>query len=125
VERIVAEYLDNADLMQILKKTDKVVGVDLAVAKSPAEFPKLSKQTSVGAMHKEPDYEKVLSLNPNILLVFSNITEEKKMNLPGVCVLFAGFTIPICSILRYLRSQMPCASWKVCRIAITIWRQRT
>lgn len=26
VERIVVEYLDNADLMQILKKTDKVVG---------------------------------------------------------------------------------------------------
>jgi iron complex transport system substrate-binding protein len=94
VERIVVEYLDNADLMQILKKTDKVVGVDLAVANSPAEFPKLSKQTCVGAMHKEPDYEKVLSLNPDILLVFSNVTEEKKKNLPGVSVLFAGLYYP-------------------------------
>lgn len=94
VERIVAEYLDNADLMQILKKTDKVVGVDLAVAKSPAEFPVLSGRTSVGAMHKEPDYEKVLSLNPEILLVFSNVTEEKKKNLPGVSVLFAGLYYP-------------------------------
>ncbi|MGB5100913.1 MAG: ABC transporter substrate-binding protein [Methanothrix sp.] len=94
VERIVAEYLDNADLMQILKKTDKVVGVDLAVAKSPAEFPALSGRTSVGAMHKEPDYEKVLSLNPDILLVFSNVTAEKKKNLPGVSVLFAGLYYP-------------------------------
>ncbi|MCK9564806.1 MAG: ABC transporter substrate-binding protein [Methanothrix sp.] len=94
VERIVVEYLDNADLVQILKKTDKVVGVDLAVAKSPAEFPALSGRTSVGAMHKEPDYEKVLSLNPDILLVFSNITAEKKKNLPGVSVLFAGLYYP-------------------------------
>jgi len=94
VQRIVVEYLDNADLMQILKKTDKVVGVDLAVAKSPAEFPKLSQQTSVGAMHKEPDYEKVLSLNPDLLLVFSNKTEEKSKNLPGVSVLFAGLYYP-------------------------------
>ena len=49
VERIVVEYLDNADLMQILKKTDKVVGVDLAVAKSPAEFPELSQQNERGS----------------------------------------------------------------------------
>jgi len=94
VQRIVVEYLDNADLMQILKKTDKVVGVDMAVAKSPAEFPAQSARTSVGAMHKEPDYEKVLSLNPDLLLVFSNKTEEKKKNLPGVSVLFAGLYYP-------------------------------
>lgn len=94
VEKIVVEYLDNADLMQILKKTDRVVGVDLAVAKSPAEFPDLSQRTSVGAMHKEPDYEKVLSLNPDLLLVFSNKTEEKSKNLPGVSVLFAGLYYP-------------------------------
>lgn len=94
VERIVAEYLDNADLMQILQKTDKVVGVDLAVAKSPTEFPELSSRTNVGAMHKEPDYEKVLSLNPDLLLVFSNITKDKQANLPGVPVLFAGLYYP-------------------------------
>lgn len=94
VERIVVEYLDNADLMQILKRTDKVVGVDLAVAKSPAEFPELSNRTCVGAMHKEPDYEKVLSLDPDLLLVFSNVTQEKDKNLPGVPVLFAGLYYP-------------------------------
>ncbi|MGB4087576.1 ABC transporter substrate-binding protein [Methanothrix sp.] len=94
VERIVVEYLDNADLMQILKRTDKVVGVDLAVAKSPAEFPELSNRTCVGAMHKEPDYEKVLSLDPDLLLVFSNVTQEKERNLPGVPVLFAGLYYP-------------------------------
>lgn len=94
VKRAVAEYLDNADLMQILKKTDAVVGVDLAVAKSPAEFPVLSTRTNVGAMHKEPDYEKVLSLNPDLLLVFSNVTKDKQANLPGVPVLFAGLYYP-------------------------------
>ncbi|HPT37748.1 MAG TPA: ABC transporter substrate-binding protein, partial [Methanothrix sp.] len=50
VQRVVAEYLDNADMMQILEKTDRVVGVDLAVEKSPAEFPVLSTRTNVGAM---------------------------------------------------------------------------
>jgi len=94
VERVVAEYLDNADMMQILRRTDRVVGVDLAVAKSPAEFPVLSTRTNVGAMHKEPDYEKVLSLNPDLLLVFSNVTAEKQKNLPGVPVLFAGLYYP-------------------------------
>jgi iron complex transport system substrate-binding protein len=94
VKRVIAEYLDNADLMQILKKTEDVVGVDLAVAKSPAEFPVLSTRTNVGAMHKEPDYEKVLSLNPDLLLVFSNVTKDKQANLPEVPVLFAGLYYP-------------------------------
>lgn len=94
VERIVVEYLDNADLMQILKKTEDVVGVDLAVAKSPAEFPELSKRANVGAMHKDQDFEKILSLDPDLLLVFSNVTEEKQKNLPGVAVLFAGLYYP-------------------------------
>jgi iron complex transport system substrate-binding protein len=94
VKRAIVEYLDNADMMQILKKTDVVVGVDLAVAKSHAEFPVLSTRTNVGAMHKEPDFEKVLSLNPDILLVFSNVTKDKQANLPGVPVLFAGLYYP-------------------------------
>jgi iron complex transport system substrate-binding protein len=45
-------------------------------------------------MHKEPDYEKVLSLDPDLLLVFSNATQEKDKNLPGVPVLFAGLYYP-------------------------------
>ena len=94
VERVVAEYLDNADMMQILKKTDAVVGVDLAVAKSPAEFPELSRKINVGAMYKDPDYEKLLSLKPDVLLTFSNATAEKQKNLPGVSVLFAGLYYP-------------------------------
>ncbi len=94
VERVVVEYLDNADMMQILKKTDAVVGVDLAVAKSPAEFPELSRKTNVGAMYKDPDYEKILSLDPDVLLTFSNVTSEKQKNLPGVSVVFAGLYYP-------------------------------
>ncbi len=94
VERMIVEYLDNADMAQILKKTDKVVGVDLAVANSEAEFPEISKRTNVGAMHKEPDYEKVLSLQPDLLLVFSNATSEKEKNLQGVPVFFAGLYYP-------------------------------
>lgn len=94
VKRVVVEYLDNADMMQILKKTDSVVGVDLAVAKSPAEFPELSKKTNVGAMYKDPDYEMILGLKPDLLMTFSNATDEKQKNLPGVSVLFAGLYYP-------------------------------
>lgn len=94
VERVVVEYLDNADMMQILKQSDLVVGVDLAVANSGSEFPELSERANVGAMHKEPDYEKVLSLDPDVLLTFSNVTSEKEKNLPGVSVLFAGLYYP-------------------------------
>ncbi|OPX78068.1 MAG: Periplasmic binding protein [Methanosaeta sp. PtaB.Bin039] len=94
VSRIVVEYLDNAEMMEILGADDLVVGVDLAVSKAPAEFPDLCKKENVGAMYREPDYEKILSLNPDMLLTFSNQTAEKQKNLPEVTVLFAGLYYP-------------------------------
>lgn len=94
VERIVVEYLDNAELVSILNASDKVVGIDYAVAKSEFQFPELSKRMNVGQMN-EPDYEAVLSTNPHLLLTFSPLnTQSKADNLPGVDVVFLGLYYP-------------------------------
>ncbi|MGP8322123.1 MAG: ABC transporter substrate-binding protein [Methanosarcinaceae archaeon] len=93
VERIIVEYLDNAELVRVLNRTDRVVGVDFIINETRIQFPVLSKRSCVGAMH-EPDYEKVLSLNPDLLLTFSSSTSEKKEKLPGVDVVFLGMYYP-------------------------------
>jgi iron complex transport system substrate-binding protein len=94
VERIVVEYLDNAELVSILNSKDKVVGVDYAVAKSEAQFPDLAKRKNVGQMN-EPDYETVLSTDPDLLLTFSPMNIKTKAdNLPGVDVVFLGLYFP-------------------------------
>lgn len=94
VERIIVEYLDNAELVSILNAKDKIVGIDYAVAKSGFQFPDLSKLPNVGAMY-EPDYEAVLSQHPDLLLTFSPLnTQEKAEHLPGVDVVFLGLYYP-------------------------------
>ncbi|MCK9439891.1 MAG: ABC transporter substrate-binding protein [Methanothrix sp.] len=96
VERAIVEHLDNSEMMMILKRTDKVVGVDLAMSKSEKEFPELIKKTSVPGFSpaKDPDYELALSLRPDLLLTFSNNTAEKEKKMPGVPVVFAGLYYP-------------------------------
>lgn len=96
VERAIVEHLDNSEMMMILKRTDKVIGVDLAMSKSEKEFPELVKKASVSGFSpvKDPDYEHALSLTPDLLLTFSNNTAEKEAKMPGVPVVFAGLYYP-------------------------------
>lgn len=96
VERAIVEHLDNSEMMMILKRTDKVVGVDLAMSRSEKQFPELIKKTSVSGFSpgRDPDYEMALSLNPDLLLTFSSNTAEKETNMPGVSVVFAGLYYP-------------------------------
>lgn len=96
VKRAIVEHLDNSEMMMILKQTDNVVGVDLAMSKSESEFPELVKKTSVPGFSpvKDPDYELALSLRPDLLLTFSNNTAEKVEKMPGVPVVFAGLYYP-------------------------------
>ncbi len=93
VERIIVEYTDNAELISILNKKDKVVGVDFIIEKTEIQFPELSKKTSLGNMN-QPDYEAILKLNPDLLLTFSPNIKEKKEKLPGVAVVFLGLYYP-------------------------------
>ncbi|MGF3521583.1 MAG: hypothetical protein ACQXXJ_00620, partial [Candidatus Bathyarchaeia archaeon] len=63
VNRIVVEYIQNAELMRVLQLEDKVVGVDFCVDQlKHIYFPNNTNIVSVGQMYT-PDYEKILSLN--------------------------------------------------------------
>lgn len=93
--RIVLEYIQNAELIRVLELEDKVVGVDYCVdVLKSFYFPENSGNIqSVGQMYT-PDYEVVLNLAPDILLTFSSDTTEKASKLPGVDVVFLGLYYP-------------------------------
>jgi iron complex transport system substrate-binding protein len=98
VNRIVIEYIQNAELVRILELEDEVVGCDFCVDKLKSiYFPENAASiVSVGQMYN-PDYEAVLSLNPDVLLSFSNAAStiaEKASKLPGVDVVFLGLYYP-------------------------------
>ena len=96
VERIVVEYMDNAELVRILGCADRIVGVsgfDYVFSQCHRQFPGLKIKPSVGhpwAM----DYEAVLALEPDLLLTFPSDVSAKKANLPGVDVVFLGLYFP-------------------------------
>jgi iron complex transport system substrate-binding protein len=97
VNRIVIEYIQNAELVRILRIENLVVGFDYAVDKlRSVYFPNNSTIVNVGNMNA-PDYEAVLNLNPDVLLTFSNTPTaiaEKTSKLPGVDVVFLGLYYP-------------------------------
>ncbi|NLF87733.1 ABC transporter substrate-binding protein [Candidatus Bathyarchaeota archaeon] len=94
-DRIIIEYIQNAELIRVLELQNKVVGVDFCVNQLKSiYFPENSASiASVGNMYT-PDYEAVLNLNPDILLTFSNATAEKASKLPGVDVVYLGLYYP-------------------------------
>lgn len=95
--RIIIEYIQNAELMRVLQLENQVVGVDFCVNQLKyIYFPNNPNIVSVGQMYT-PDYETVLSLNPDVLLTFSNAPAsitEKASKLPGVDVVFLGLYYP-------------------------------
>ncbi len=98
VNRIIVEYIQQAELARILKLEDKVVGVDFCVDKLKSiYFPENAANiVCVGQMYN-PDYEAVLELDPDVLLTFSNTPasiEEKASKLQGVDVVFLGLYYP-------------------------------
>jgi iron complex transport system substrate-binding protein len=94
VERIIVVWTDNAELIRILNAKDKVVGVDYGISKMEIQFPELSKLPCVGPIGFEPDFEAILSLNPDFLLPFYTTTAKMKEKFPGVAVVFLGLYYP-------------------------------
>ena len=96
VERIIVEYMDNAELVRILGHEDKVVavaGYDYIFHDCRRQFPQFRRLPSMG----HPwglDYEQVLAARPDLLLTFASQNREKQMNLPGVDILFLGIYHP-------------------------------
>ena len=96
VERIIVEYMDNAELVRILDRQDRVVGIsgyDYIFDKCLRQFPEIRKKPSVGIAWNL-DYEAVLGLRPDILLLFGTGIDEKREKLPSVDVLFLGLYYP-------------------------------
>ncbi|MCW4011021.1 MAG: ABC transporter substrate-binding protein [Candidatus Bathyarchaeota archaeon] len=92
--RIVVEYIQNAEIIRVLELEDQVVGFDYCVEMLRSiYFPDNPDIVSVGQMYN-PDYEAVLSLDPDVLLTFSSATAEKAEKLPGVDVVFLGLYYP-------------------------------
>lgn len=96
IERIIVEYMDNAELIRILHREDKVVavaGYDYIFQDCLRQFPKFRMLPSVGYPWAL-DYEAVLGARPDLLLSFTSRNQEKKKNLPGVDILFLGLYHP-------------------------------
>ncbi|MCW4035188.1 MAG: ABC transporter substrate-binding protein, partial [Candidatus Bathyarchaeota archaeon] len=95
VDRIIVEYLSNAELVRILNVEDNVVGCDYAVEQLKGfYFPENGDSiVNVGKMNS-PDYEAVLDLEPDMVLTFTKATEEKAEKLPGVDVVYLGLYYP-------------------------------
>ena len=94
--RIIVEYIDNAELVRILDRADRIVGIagyDYVFEKCLMQFPEIRKKPTVGLFWKF-DYEAVLGLRPDLILTFSGDTSEKREKLPGVDVLFLGLYYP-------------------------------
>lgn len=96
VERIGVEYLANAELMNVLGVSDKVVAVDeAAYLMKDFYFPgKDFTDGEMGQMHANPDFESIFDMELDVLFTFSPDTETKAGNLPGTNVVFLGLYWP-------------------------------
>ncbi len=96
VEHIIVEYIDNAELVRILDRENRIVGIagyDYIFEKCVMQFPEIRKKPTVGLFWKF-DYEAVLGLSPDLILTFGADTSEKREKLPGVDVFFPGLYYP-------------------------------
>ena len=96
IERVVASAHYKVEVVRMLGAKDKLVSRPGYL--SPKYFPKLSKLPSIGSW-MSPDYEAILSLNPDLVIAFGWIRDGVSMiyppeiaeKLPGIPVL--GFDI--------------------------------
>jgi iron complex transport system substrate-binding protein len=82
VKRVVLLSSYPAEAIRILGAQDTVVGVYSNIKQDNVYFPEFSKLPDVGY---PADYEAILSLNPDLVIVFSN-TNEHAEKLPGIAV---------------------------------------
>jgi len=69
VERVVIAYwIDAATTLQALKAEDTVVGVTDVIVNKPILFPELSELPCIGGLYPCLDYEKILELEPDVVL---------------------------------------------------------
>lgn len=95
VQRIGVEYHSNAELMNVLGVADKVVATEVgAHILRDVYFPKNKDLMNMGQVHSNPNFEKILDMDLDVLFTFpANIT-NKTDNLPDTNVVFLGLYWP-------------------------------
>ena len=89
ITRIVVPYVEQADLLRALNAADKIIAVPERIRNEEAYYPELSMLPSMGTVF-QPDYEVILSLNPDVFLVyFPQWVDCEK--LPGITCIFLGY----------------------------------
>ena len=83
IKRLV--MLSYADVIRIFSAQDKTVGVSSSVAEDELYYPELSKLPSVGGGFN-PDYEAMLSLNPDLVIMSQYKIAKHAEKLPGIPV---------------------------------------
>lgn len=72
VQRIVVFHYGAAEAIQTLSGTDKIVAVDRYTANKTSIYSGLKDATNIGYVDN-PDFEKIISLKPDVVFVFANI----------------------------------------------------
>ncbi|RZN57604.1 MAG: hypothetical protein DSO09_04610 [Candidatus Methanomethylicota archaeon] len=95
VKKIVVLTGDAATILKILNASDLIVGISDVIANKPEIFGNISNKTVVGSW-KNPDYEKIISLKPDIVITYTKWTldAEEKLEPLGIKVVRFDFYIP-------------------------------
>jgi iron complex transport system substrate-binding protein len=88
VERVLALGTTHVEVLRSLKAEDRIVGVSTYVTDKPDFFPEMTDVPTVGSGWT-PDYEAIISLNPDLILQFSGWTPELESNLQGTDIAVA------------------------------------
>jgi len=96
IDRAVWMNVYSADVPQMFGKEDTIVGVGDYISDEKIRLPELSKLPTVG--RSPPDYEKILSLDPDIFVTYAASGYKHVDQLPGV---------PVVGIYFYKFDLMP------------------
>ncbi len=96
VERIGVEYLSNAELMNVLNVSHKVVAADAAAYKMKDFYFPGQNIYNIGQMHQNPNYEDIIeNTDMDVLFTFSpSDNDVKNENLGATDVVFLGLYWP-------------------------------
>ena len=100
VKRVISDHITTLNAMRILDAEDLIAGIDtyLTADMGPIYMQDLANLPTIGNFHK-PDYEAVLSLNPDVYLSYRSVygpggKKALKEKLPGVIVFETGYYTP-------------------------------
>jgi iron complex transport system substrate-binding protein len=94
VKRVIPEHITSLAAMRVLNAKDKIVSIGSTAAKKCTGLTFLQDLAGLPTIgnYSQPDYEAILSLNPDLLIAYRCGTLQEK--LPGVTVFYAGYGAP-------------------------------